>query len=70
MLRGAGYLEQEPKLSEDKNVLENIEEAVADTRNLLNRYTELSVQCSDESLDPEQKEKLMNEMFAPHFPAR
>ena len=32
-----GYLEQEPKLLEDKTVRENIETAVADTRALLNR---------------------------------
>lgn len=33
-----GYLEQEPKLLEDKTVRENIETAVADTRALLNRF--------------------------------
>jgi energy-dependent translational throttle protein EttA len=37
-----GYLPQEPKLDEAKNVLENIEEGVAETRALLARFEEVS----------------------------
>ena len=55
-----GYLEQEPKLSEEKTVMENIEEAVQETRDLLLRFTELSTQLSDGT--EEEKEKVANEM--------
>src|SRR3954454_17056416 len=37
-----GYLPQEPKLDETKNVRQNVEEAVADQRKLLNRFNEIS----------------------------
>ena len=41
--RGAtvGYVSQEPELNFDKNVRENVEEAVADTRALQKRYEEI-----------------------------
>jgi len=57
-----GYLEQEPKLLEDKTVRENIETAVAGTRQLLQRYSELGKELAGPGLDPAVSEKLMNEM--------
>jgi ABC-type glutathione transport system ATPase component len=56
-----GYLEQEPKLTEDKTVMENIEEAVADTRELLAKFNELSAKLTTD-LSDEEKEKVANEM--------
>jgi energy-dependent translational throttle protein EttA len=44
-----GLLEQEPALDESKNVLENIEEGVAETKALLDRFNELSMNYSDET---------------------
>jgi len=55
-----GYLEQEPKLSEDKTVMENIEEAVQETRDLLAKFNELSGKLGEGS--DEDKEKVANEM--------
>jgi ATP-binding cassette ChvD family protein len=50
-----GILEQEPKLNEDKTVLGNIEEGVADTKAKLDRFNEvaekMAVEYSDELLD-------------------
>ncbi len=46
-----GLLEQEPHLDESKTVRENIEEGVADTKALLDRFNELSMNYSDETAD-------------------
>ncbi|MGN6871175.1 MAG: energy-dependent translational throttle protein EttA, partial [Solirubrobacteraceae bacterium] len=46
-----GLLEQEPGLDESKNVRENIEEGVAETKALLDRFNELSMNYSDETAD-------------------
>jgi energy-dependent translational throttle protein EttA len=46
-----GMLEQEPGLDESKNVRENIEEGVAETKALLDRFNELSMNYSDETAD-------------------
>jgi len=46
-----GLLEQEPQLDPDKNVRENIEQGVADTKALLDRFNELSMNYSDETAD-------------------
>ena len=43
-----GYLEQEPTLDPNKTVRENVEDGVAKTRNLMNRFEELSMNYSDE----------------------
>ncbi len=40
--KSVGILMQEPPLTEDKTVLENIEEAVAETKGLLDRFNEIS----------------------------
>ena len=37
-----GILLQEPPLNEEKNVLENVQEGVADIMNMLNRFNEIS----------------------------
>jgi energy-dependent translational throttle protein EttA len=46
-----GLLEQEPHLDESKTVRENIEEGVAETKALLDRFNELSMNYSDETAD-------------------
>jgi sulfate-transporting ATPase len=46
-----GLLEQEPRLDPDKNVRENIEEGVAATKALLDRFNELSMNYSDETAE-------------------
>jgi ATP-binding cassette ChvD family protein len=50
-----GILEQEPKLNEDKTVLGNVEEGVAETKAMLERFNEIAekmaVEYSDELLD-------------------
>jgi ATP-binding cassette ChvD family protein len=47
----AGLLEQEPHLDEDKDVRGNIEDGVAETKALLDRFNELSMNYSDETAD-------------------
>src|SRR5437868_3991505 len=47
-----GFVPQEPRLDETKDVRGNIEEAVAPVRALLNRHEELSIKLS-EPLDPD-----------------
>jgi ATP-binding cassette ChvD family protein len=50
-----GILEQEPRLNEDKTVLGNVEEGVAETKAMLERFNEIAekmaVDYSDELLD-------------------
>jgi ATP-binding cassette ChvD family protein len=46
-----GLLEQEPHLDESKDVRGNIEEGVAETKALLDRFNELSMNYSDETAD-------------------
>jgi energy-dependent translational throttle protein EttA len=46
-----GMLEQEPTLDESKTVRENIEEGVAETKALLDRFNELSLNYSDATAD-------------------
>src|SRR5689334_5270042 len=46
-----GLLEQEPKLDLSKDVRGNIEDAVAETKSLLERFNELSMNYSDETAD-------------------
>jgi ATP-binding cassette ChvD family protein len=52
-----GMLAQEPKLNEAKNVLENIEEAVADTKAKLARFNEIA-----ELMATDYSDELMTEM--------
>ena len=46
-----GILLQEPPLNEEKNVIENIEEAVADTKEKLRRFDEVSAEMADPDAD-------------------
>jgi ATP-binding cassette ChvD family protein len=46
-----GLLEQEPVLDESKDVRGNVEEGLAETRALLDRFNELSMNYSDETAD-------------------
>ncbi|TMQ52283.1 MAG: energy-dependent translational throttle protein EttA [Candidatus Eisenbacteria bacterium] len=55
-----GLLPQEPKLDSKKNVLGNIEEGVAETRALLDRFNAISARFA-EPLEPDEMEKLLAE---------
>ena len=46
-----GYLSQEPELDESLNVRENIEQGVAELRQLLDRYEAVSAAFGDEDAD-------------------
>ncbi|HYN01300.1 MAG TPA: energy-dependent translational throttle protein EttA [Vicinamibacteria bacterium] len=46
-----GYLPQEPQLDPSKNVLQHVEEAVAEKRKILERYEEISANYSDDTAD-------------------
>src|SRR5215212_7706320 len=46
-----GLLEQEPQLDSDKDVRGNVEDGVAETRALLDRFNELAANYSDETAD-------------------
>ena len=48
-----GYLEQEPKLDANKNVMENIMDGVAQTRDLLKAFEEISLKFSEPMNDDE-----------------
>jgi ATP-binding cassette ChvD family protein len=55
-----GYLPQEPELDPNKTVLGNVEEAVADTKALLDRFNEISDKFA-EPMEPDEMEKLLEE---------
>ncbi len=57
-----GYLPQEPALDAEKSVRENVIEAVAGQRAILERYNELAVNYSDETAD--EMTKLQDEIEA------
>jgi ATP-binding cassette ChvD family protein len=46
-----GFLEQEPQLDPEKDVKGNVEEGVAETKALLDRFNELAANYSDETAD-------------------
>jgi ATP-binding cassette ChvD family protein len=54
-----GILLQEPPLNEDKNVLENVQEGVAETIGLLNRFNAISEEMANPEAD---YDKLLTEM--------
>ena len=56
-----GYLPQEPQLNPEKDVWGNVEEAVADRRGMLDKYTELSMKCG-EDLPDDQMQKVYDQM--------
>ncbi len=53
-----GFVPQEPQLNQEKDVRGNIEEAVAETRNLLTQFEEISMKLG-EPMEPEEMEKLL-----------
>ena len=55
-----GYLPQEPELNNDKDVRGNVEEGVAATKALLDRFNEISMQFA-EPMDDEQMNALLEE---------
>src|SRR5262249_39566470 len=54
-----GILLQEPPLTEGKTVLENVEEAVGETKRKLDRFNEISTELADPDAD---YDKLLAEM--------
>jgi ATP-binding cassette ChvD family protein len=57
-----GYLPQEPQLDTSKNVRDNVMDAVADKKALLDRYNEIAANYSDETAD--EMGKLQDEIEA------
>ncbi|MGA0069182.1 MAG: energy-dependent translational throttle protein EttA [Miltoncostaeaceae bacterium] len=55
-----GYLPQEPQLDESKDVRGNVEEGVADRRDLLNRFNEMSAKLG-EPMEPDEMEALLED---------
>jgi len=55
-----GYLPQEPKLDESKDVRGNVDEGVAPIRALLTRFDEINAKFGEE-LSPEEMEKVLEE---------
>ncbi len=53
-----GYVPQEPTLNPDKDVRGNVEEAVADTRQLLQQFEQINFRLA-EPMEPEEMEKLL-----------
>src|SRR5437764_11326671 len=56
-----GFVPQEPRLDETKDVKGNIEEAVAGTRALLQRHEDLSAKLA-EPLEPDEMEKTLEDL--------
>ncbi|MEQ8208688.1 MAG: energy-dependent translational throttle protein EttA [Lacipirellulaceae bacterium] len=59
-----GLLEQEPQLNPDKDVQGNVEEAVAETRALLDEFEQIGDKYAEVADDPDAMEKLMNRQAA------
>src|SRR6267154_701489 len=55
-----GFLHQEPQLNSAKDVLGNVEEAVADIKALLTRYDDVNAKLG-EDLSPDEMEKVLDE---------
>jgi len=55
-----GYLHQEPRLDEDKDVRGNIEEGLAEQRSLLQRFDEINARFAEE-MTPEEMDDLLAE---------
>ena len=56
-----GYLEQEPKLDEKKDVRGNVLEGVAETQSLIDRFNAVSDKFADPDLSSDDMDKLMAE---------
>ncbi len=46
-----GFLQQEPKLDETKTVLENVEDGVAESKGIINRFNEISAELANPDAD-------------------
>jgi energy-dependent translational throttle protein EttA len=57
----AGYLSQEPQLTQSLDVWGNLQEAIAPRRKQVDRYNEISAQLAD-PMDDEKMQKLCDEM--------
>jgi len=55
-----GYLSQEPQLDPNKDVRGNVEDGVAETRALLNRFEEITAKLG-EDLSPDEMDKVLEE---------
>ncbi|NIV47821.1 MAG: ATP-binding cassette domain-containing protein, partial [Gammaproteobacteria bacterium] len=55
-----GYLPQEPQLDPDKTVLENIQDGAGETKQLLDRFNEISDKFA-EPMEPDEMDKLLAE---------
>ena len=55
-----GYLSQEPQLDPAKNVIENVEEGIQSTRDLLLSFDKINERFTEE-MSPEDMEKLLAE---------
>jgi ATP-binding cassette ChvD family protein len=55
-----GFLPQEPRLNPEKTVLGNVEEGVAGTKAILDRYNAIGERLA-EPMEPEEMEKLLDE---------
>ena len=55
-----GFLQQEPRLDPTKTVKGNVEEGVAETKAILDRYDELNMKLGEE-LSPEEMDKVLEE---------
>ena len=55
-----GFLPQEPQLDPDKNVLENVQEGVKSTRDLMDEFDRINERFADE-MPPEEMDKLLAE---------
>ena len=55
-----GFVEQEPQLDPEKDVRGNIEEGLAEIRDLLQRFEEISARFA-EPMEPDEMEKLLEE---------
>lgn len=56
-----GYLEQDPKLDDEKTVKENIMTAFGELNNMLVEFQKISDKFSDPDLDPNEMEKLIEQ---------
>ncbi|MCC7142189.1 MAG: energy-dependent translational throttle protein EttA [Candidatus Eisenbacteria bacterium] len=57
-----GFLEQEPHLDPNKTVKENVEEGLAEVRDMITRFNEISAKMADPELDADEMDALMTEM--------
>jgi ATP-binding cassette ChvD family protein len=56
-----GYLEQEPKLDETKNVFDNIVEAIKEKKDLLDDYHAITAKFAEEMSDDEMNDLIMQQ---------